>query len=154
MISAHFACLLNSAQDCYDLLEQIYLLNWVGPLLLCPGEVERVPDGVPGVYLLHAFAPAVGGYPVFYAGRSQNLRQRLLQHLDNTRAKLSIRVARMASRPYFSAAPVPDEIAQAQIESALIRILEPVYNAQIPTAEPVIVNLPPLYAFPPGGRSA
>jgi hypothetical protein len=136
------------------LLQQIYLLRWVGPLLLCQTEIMRVPAGIPGVYLLHSFAPVVGGYPVFYAGRSHDLRQRLLQHLDNSRAKLSIRVTRMVSRAYFSAAPVPDEAAQAQIESALVRILEPACNSQVPSAEPVLVNLPPLHAFPPGGRSA
>lgn len=132
------------------MLQQIHLLHWVGPLALCQTKIERVPAGTPGVYLLHSFAPAVGGYPVFYAGRTGDLRQRLGQHLDNGRAKLSIRIARTIRRPYFSAAPVLDEQIQAQIESALIRILEPVCNGQVPTAEPVLVNLPPLHALSPG----
>jgi excinuclease UvrABC nuclease subunit len=137
------------------LLQQIYhLLHWVGPLLLCRDEIARIPAAIPGVYLLHSFAPAVGGYPVFYAGRSHDLRQRLAQHLDNSRAKLSIRVARMVRQPYFSAAPVPDEHIQAQIESALIRILEPACNGQVPAAVPVLVNLPPLRVPSLGGSSA
>ena len=88
------------------MLQQILPLPWVGPLLLCQPEVMGIPRGIPGVYLLHSFAPAVGGYPVFYVGRSHDLRQRLLQHLDDSRAKLSIRVTRKAGRAYFSAAPV------------------------------------------------
>lgn len=136
------------------LLQQTHLIHWVGPLLLSAGEIARIPANIPGVYLLHSFAPAVGGYPVFYAGRSQDLRQRLTQHLDNSRAKLSIRVARMVRQAKFSAAPVPDEEIQAQIESALIRILEPACNAQVPTAAPVLVNLPPLHVLSLGGSSA
>jgi hypothetical protein len=120
-------------------------------LALCQTEIDRVPAGAPGVYLLHSFAPAVGGYPVFYAGRTGDLRQRLGQHLDNARPKLSIRIARSIRRPYFSAALVPDKEIQAQIESALIRILEPVCNGQVPEAELVLVNLPPLHALSPGG---
>lgn len=142
------------AADCADLLQQIYILSWVGPLLLCQTEIRRVPTGSSGVYLLHAFAPAIGGYPVFYAGRSDDLRRRLLEHLDNARAKRSIRIARTSSRAYFSAAPVPDERTQARIEAALIRILEPACNDQVPTAEPVLVNLPPLHGLSLGGSPA
>ncbi len=132
------------------MLQQIYLLKWIGPLLLCETEIRRVPAGTPGVYLLHSFAPLVGGYPVFYAGRTGDIRRRLDQHLDNGRAKLSIRIARTTRRAYFSAAPVPGEEIQSQIESALIRILEPACNGQIPAVDPVLVNLPPLYALSPG----
>lgn len=91
---------------------------------------------------------------MFYAGRSFDLQQRLLQHMDNVRAKLSIRLARLSRQAYFSAAPVPDQDAQAQIESALIRILEPACNGQIPTADAVLVNLPPLHVLSPGGSFA
>lgn len=119
-------------------------LAWVGPLLLAPIEMRRVPDGVPGVYLLHAFASYLGGYVTFYAGRSRNLRRRLLQHADERNAKPSISAARACDRTYWSAAPVLDMDRLAGIEAGLIRALRPICNQQVPAVVPVIVNLPPL----------
>jgi hypothetical protein len=129
-----------------DLLAQIcpFALEWVGPLLLCPGEVRRVPPEVPGVYLLHAFAPRFGGYTVFYVGRALDLRRRLLEHLGDRTAKPSVRAARELYQTYWSAAPVIDNTFLPGIESGLIRALRPICNAQLPTAAPLVVNLPPL----------
>jgi hypothetical protein len=132
------------------LLEQsMIVLDWVGPLCLCPTEVLRVPEGIPGVYLLQAFAPGFGGYPVFYAGRSDDLRRRLCEHLDDARAKPSVRAVRHAAAGYFSAAPVLQRAFLPRIEAGLIRALRPPCNDQIPTAAPLLVNLPPLKACVP-----
>jgi len=128
-----------------DLLQQTSIrLSWVGPLLLNPAEVARIPCGIPGVYLLHAFAPELGGYPVWYAGRSRDLRRRLSEHLGDRTAKIAVRAARELDRAYWSAAPVMDPSLLAPVEAALINALRPICNDQIPPAEPVLVNLPPL----------
>lgn len=120
------------------------ILDWVGPLLLCRGEVCRVPPRIPGVYLLHAYAPSLGGYAVFYAGRSYDLRRRLLEHLAERSDKASLRAAREVDTPYWSAAPVLDTRLIASVEAGLIRALRPICNEQIPSALPVPANLPPL----------
>src|SRR5438445_11938984 len=129
-----------------ELLEQAkpYLLDWVGPLILCPSEVRRVPAGIPGIYLLHAFAPSRGGYAVFYVGRASDLRRRLFEHLGGRTAKPSVRAARELDPARWSAAPVLDPALLARVEAGLIVALRPVCNAQVPGAEPVLVNLPPL----------
>ena len=129
-----------------DLLQQVnpILLDWVGPLLLYPTELRRIPVGIPGVYLLHAVAPAQGGYATFYVGKSIDLRQRLLRHLGQRSAKPSVRAARELDWAYWSAAPVLNTALLAPIEAGLIRALRPVCNNQVPRAEPTLVNLPPL----------
>jgi len=129
-----------------ELLEQVplFLLDWVGPLILCPSEVRRVPVGIPGVYMLHAFAPSRSGYAVFYVGKASDLRRRLLQHLGGRTTKASVRAARELDPACWSAAPVLDVELLARVEAGLVVALRPVCNAQVPRAEPVLVNLPPL----------
>jgi excinuclease UvrABC nuclease subunit len=118
-------------------------LDWVGPLLLCPREVRRIPVRISGVYLLHAFAERIGGYPVFYVGQSHDLRRRLSEHLNWRMAKPRITAMRAIEESYFSAAPVAvGELAG--IEAALIRVLRPPCNRQMPFCFPRFSNLPPL----------
>ena len=124
-------------------------LDWVGPLCLCASEVDRVPRGVAGVYLLHAFAAPLGSYPVFYVGRSCDLQRRLHQHLADAAAKPSVRLFRRFAPAYFSAAVVLQQALLDRIESGLIRGLRPPCNGQIPTAAPLLVSLPPLRAHVP-----
>lgn len=120
-------------------------MDWVGPLLLCSAELQRVPEGVPGVYLLHAFVSAAGAYPAVYAGRSRDLRRRLLTHGCARSAKPIIRAARDAEQLYWSAAPIISSELRAGSEAGLIQLLEPACNDQIPTVSPVLVNLPPMF---------
>lgn len=104
-----------------------------------------MPKGIPGVYLLHALAPRFGAYVTFYAGKSLDLRRRLTQHLGERSTKPLIRAARELDDSYWSAAPVLNASLLPLIESALVRLLSPVCNYQVPTAEPLVVNLPPLF---------
>lgn len=133
---------------CHSLILVCYskkvMLNWVGPLLLCSAELERIPDGIPGVYLLHVFAPRAGAYPAVYAGRSRDLRHRLLTHGCARSAKPIVRAVRNAEQLYWSAAPIASSELRAASEAALIRLLKPVCNDQIPTVAPAAVNLPPM----------
>lgn len=119
-------------------------IGWVGPLLLASGEVNRIPLGVPGVYLLHQFSAELGAYPVFYAGKSNDLRRRLTEHLSDVSSKVSIWWLRHEAQAYFSAAPVMDDTLRDCIEAGLILGLQPPCNDQCPTAEPIFVGLPPL----------
>ena len=143
--------LTSGVMSCYTL--SILLLtcsrksatvDWVGPLLLCEVELRRIPEAIPGVYLLHAFVPAAGGYPVVYAGQSRDLRRRLLRHAVGRTAKPIIRVLREAEQMYWSAAPIADAALRARYEAGLIRLLTPSCNDQIPAAAPAIANLPPI----------
>jgi hypothetical protein len=134
--------LLQHESICYSKNETP--LEWVGPLLLMSSEVRRIPDGIPGVYLLHALAKGLGGYATFYVGKSLDLRRRLSQHLGERTTKPLISAARELQDSYWSAAPVLDSAKLAAIEGGLIRALRPVCNWQTPSADPIAVNLPPL----------
>ncbi len=122
---------------------------WVGPMRFCRTEVDRVPASVPGVYLLHAYAPQFGGYPVFYVGKSTDLHRRLCEHLEGKRTKAVIARIRRSTAAYFSAAAVYQHVLLDPLESGLISLLRPPCNDQIPTARPLFVKLPPLMAFVP-----
>jgi excinuclease UvrABC nuclease subunit len=124
--------------------KRIVILHWVGPLLLNRVEIDRVPDGISGVYLLHHFDVVVGGYSIFYVGKAENIKRRLSQHSCLSSAKPRISSARRLSQTYFSAAPVPRTILQ-KVESSLIDALRPVCNDLIPRSEALIVSLPPLF---------
>lgn len=106
-------------------------------------EVCRIPPGIPGVYLLHAYAPAFGGYPVFYVGSSMNIRRRLNEHLV-AKARPDIRMITALESVYFSAAPVLPTDLIPGIEAALIEALRPICNYSIPVATLIFVNLPPM----------
>jgi len=123
-------------------------LDWVGPMCLSPGEVRKIPDLISGVYMLHSFVPAIGGYPVFYVGRTIDLRRRLLEHAGLS-TKSSVLLFRSSAAAYFSAAAVLQSELLPRIEAGLIRALLPPCNDQIPAAEPVLVDLPPLRATIP-----
>ena len=111
--------------------------------MLSQAEVDRIPAAVAGVYLLHQFAPMIGAYPVFYAGKTCDLHRRLLEHLSDAKAKLSIWALRTGTQAYFSAATVPIELVD-HVEAGLIRGLAPPCNDAVPAAPPVFINLPPL----------
>jgi len=89
----------------------------------------------------------VGGYPVFYAGRSANLKRRLGEHLDSSRCQPCIRSMRTNERTYFSAAVLELNLA-IHAEAGLVRLLRPVCNRQIPKAAPILVTLPRLSVTP------
>lgn len=112
-------------------------------MLLCNEEVSRIPYGIGGVYMLHSFSCAYGGYPVFYAGRTNNIRRRLWEHITHPRAKTSIRCIQDIDTTYFSAAPVGPFLSY-RVESFLIRLLDPICNDQVPAAPPLFSNLPPM----------
>lgn len=119
-------------------------LDWVGPMLLCSEELDRVPSGIPGVYLLHAFRSGRGLYEVFYAGKSGDLRSRLAQHLAAACTSPDVRWLREALTLYFSAAPVRAAAERAALEAGLIQLLRPPYNRQVPRGSAARPNLPPL----------
>ncbi len=78
-----------------DLSQQILLpLKWMGALVFREHEVDRLPQAVSGVYLLHGVSMEYGGYPVFSAGKSREIRSRLRQHLSSSQAKGIITAAR------------------------------------------------------------
>ena len=118
--------------------------RWIGPRLLSTPEVARISDEAGGVYLLQVFAEELGGYPAFYAGRSEQLKRRLGEHMNTRRCKGCIGAIRASERTYFSAAILPQHLA-AGVEASLVRLLRPVCNDQVPRAAPVLVTLPPLF---------
>ena len=121
------------------------ILDWVGPLLLCEEEVRRVPADLSGVYLLHVFHPGDGYYQPIYVGKSCDVQTRLSQHLSS-RSSSSPEIVALRSyfRLYFSAAPVFDSKERDGAESALIQVLRPRCNRQVPRVVAVYPNLPPM----------
>lgn len=118
-------------------------LDWVGPLLFCSEEVNRIPSAISGVYILHAFYGSSGWYLPLYVGKASHLHRRLEQHLNSTTAP-EIRILRGQLRLFFSAAPVVHGVSLDSVEAGLVALLRPPFNRQVPKALPVWTNLPPM----------
>jgi excinuclease UvrABC nuclease subunit len=118
-------------------------LDWVGPLLFCAEEINRVPPDIAGVYIVHTFHAGRGWYLPIYVGKAQHLHRRLEQHLTSTTAP-EIRTLRAQLRLFFSAAPVTHGVNLDSIEAGLIALLRPPFNRQVPKALPTWSTLPPM----------
>jgi hypothetical protein len=106
-------------------------------------EINRIPVGISGVYVLQAFDAGSGQYAPLYAGKAADLRQRLRQHAETRSTAADMLIVRLRRQIYFSAAPVRDALERDAVESALIRLLRPPCNRQVPRSIPLFPNLPP-----------
>ena len=120
-------------------------LFWVGPRWLTTSVVHALPEHVTGVYALMAFSPYVAGYTIYYVGESQDVRRRLGDHMRSP--KFILRTLHAQLRTYFAYAPVPTTILRSAAETALIRMLAPVGNDEVPWALEIEVNPPPTDFF-------
>lgn len=118
-------------------------LDWVGPLLFCGEEVDRIPPRISGVYILHALHSGRGWYAPLYIGKASHLHRRLEQHLNSTTAP-EIRILRGQLRLFFSAAPVIHGVNLDSVEAGLVSLLRPPFNRQVPKALPLWASLPPM----------
>lgn len=117
--------------------------DWVGPLLLDATEIDRVPGGIPGVYLLQRFDNRQGRYEVFYVGTSLDLRSRLSSHLRGRHPNPAIAEAVRSGNVYFSATPVLNTRLRTTLERSLIRRLRPHANRLLAESPDLHCHLPP-----------
>jgi hypothetical protein len=93
--------------------------------------------------VLGVFNPGTGDFPAVYVGKSSDLRRRLCEHSDRSSTSTDIAAVRVRTPTYFSAAPVSRPELRSAIESALIGLLRPPCNRQVPAHPRVFPNLPP-----------
>jgi hypothetical protein len=148
--SLDFGCWREHCSDqkqlAHGLLQQMSLglhrLDWVGPLLLVEAEIGRIPDSIPGVYMLMAFVPASGKYGSLNCGQASDLRARLIQHSLSGSTARDFIVLRRQITTYFTAAPVLRRPVRLAVEAGLIALLRPPLNRQVPRCSPVFPSLP------------
>ncbi len=128
-------------------LDKFILLSWSGPHIFCANDVQALPENLPGVYVLAAFAPMLPVLVPFYVGQSQCLRRRLTEHLVGTRTFAKYLRRRLST--YFAVAAVSDPQPRTAAEASLIRTLSPAGNEVIPIAGSTYVNPPPLSLLDP-----
>ena len=119
-------------------------MEWLGPSALCHPEICRVPVGVLGVYAIQLFDQKAGAYPVLYIGQSRDLQRRLREHCDGTPGAPIVTVGRSMGPTYFSILRLDHETMLSPAESALVRLLRPPGNKQVPGARPLFVPVPPI----------
>ncbi len=127
-------------------LSKSWYLEWVGPLVLSCEEVRRVPASIPGVYVLHGYDEDQGAYRPLYVGKATDVRRRMAQHMRSRGGSVPPEVAllRRVVQLHFSAAPVLEAPALARLEAGLVLMLRPPFNRQVPAAQPLYPNLPPM----------
>lgn len=124
------------ATTCYSKL----VLTWTAQSVFCIEDVEAIPGGMGGVYVLTAFTIQTPTLVPFYVGQSRCLRRRLTEHLLGQRT--FARHLRRRLSTYFSLAVVTDPTLRTAAEASLIRRIKPAGNEVVPGAPPVLVNLP------------
>ena len=108
-------------------------MAWLGPVLLAAHDIEQVPFGVPGVYLLQHRSETAWAFRAFYVGQSHDLRRRLAEH--GRCAVGGVGFFKRCRPAYFSAAVVSPHLLD-DMERSLIHLLRPPANeaAPLPTA--------------------
>jgi predicted GIY-YIG superfamily endonuclease len=109
-------------------------VEWVGPLLLTPVEIDRVPRGIPGIYLLLLYLADSEAFWPIYCGQSSDLRARLRQHDGHRSSLIDLPAVRRNKSTYLAAAPVFQRGTRLAMEAGLIQLLRPSLNRQIPPA--------------------
>lgn len=127
-----------------------YRLDWSDIQPATEETIKMIVPNVPGVYLLLYHIKQNGYYP-FYAGETETLRARLLQHLSDSEPNKCIKKAMKDWAVYFVYAMVDDTRLLKGIERYLIETYDLIgdndperCNTQLPTDDPIEVNLPDL----------
>lgn len=111
--------------------------------MVCPGEVARVPPGIPGVYALMASTSASPTMVTFYVGGSADFRRRLNEHLRSRSPVVGVLPCALSS--YVALADVGASALRLEVERALILREHPAGNERMPPVQPSVqVNGPPI----------
>lgn len=115
-------------------------IKWLGPRPIKNLSVAGNVLPEPGVYLL--FYNFNDNLKVFYAGTAKNLQSRLLGYAKEKGEDQCIKTKIKSYNCSFFVAQVHNEFEREGVESYLIRLFEPECNDIIPSAAPIMVNIP------------
>ncbi len=115
-------------------------LGWTKLASLDKGSIEKLPDNLPGVYRL-SYKADDGNYYVFYVGKAEDLKVRLLQHLSSEK-NVCIKNYLDTKSCFFRYAKITESYIRDAAERQMYKHFEPTCNDKEPEGrDDVKVNL-------------
>jgi excinuclease UvrABC nuclease subunit len=119
-----------------------WTLYWTKLIQLTSENLDDIPENIPGVYRLSYKHPTDGNYYVFYVGKSENIKRRLLEHIAPEEVNEGIKLFVNSKICYFKYAQVSEDYIRSAAERQMYKHYEPTYNRVEPEGrEDVEVNL-------------
>jgi len=118
-----------------------WTLTWTKLLKLDETLIGQIPDNLPGVYRL-SYKDPDGNYYVFYVGKSDDIKRRLMEHISDSEQNACIRGYLTSTECYFRYAKVMRQEVRDSGERQMYRHYKPTCNEKEPEGKDDIqVNL-------------
>lgn len=118
-----------------------WTLTWTKLIPLDGKGVNAIDDSLSGVYRL-SYKADDGNYYVFYVGKAEKIKQRLLEHMASSETNVCIKNRIDKSDCYFRYAIVVNEKVRAAAEKQMFKQYEPSCNEKEPEGpDDISVNL-------------
>ncbi|MDP2934378.1 MAG: hypothetical protein Q8N59_01235 [bacterium] len=115
-------------------------LIWTKLEIMNEVGVKQLPDNLPGVYRL-SYEAEDGNRYVFYVGRTQGIKEWLLQHLSSEE-NICIKNYLSTKKCFFRYAKVTEIYIQEAAEKQMYKRYEPICNIKEPESrDDIKVNL-------------
>lgn len=108
-----------------------WILTWTKLTSLDEKSVETLPNDLAGVYRL-SYKADDGSYYVFYVGKAENIKVRLLQHLSSSEDNVCIKNYLDTKNCFFRYAKITKSYIRDAIERQMYKHFEPVCNDKEP----------------------
>lgn len=119
-----------------------WTLTWTRLTGLSKSSVEALANNLPGVYRLSYKKAEDGNYYIFYIGQSEDIKQRLLEHLSLGEENVCIRNYIASKDCFFRYAKITQSYIRDAAERQVYKQYEPSCNEKEPKGrDDVKVNL-------------
>jgi len=118
-----------------------WTLTWTKLTSLTENLVKPIPDALPGVYRL-SYQAEDGNYYVFYVGKAEDIKKRLLEHLSSTENNVCVRNYLATKNCFFRYAKITKSYIRDATERQMYKQYEPSCNEKEPEGrDDIKVNL-------------
>lgn len=109
-------------------------LKWNSLASLQKGEIDKLADGISGIYRLSYRHPDGNAY-VNFVSKCDDLKEALLKHISNEETNTCIRGFLQSSTCYFKFAQIQDPKEKEIAYGLLYKVYQPTCNIDKPVAD-------------------
>ncbi|MBU1260062.1 MAG: GIY-YIG nuclease family protein [Planctomycetes bacterium] len=118
-----------------------WTLTWTKLTELSGSSVKKLADNLQGVYRF-SYKAENGNYYVFYVGKAEDIKKRLLEHLSSSEQNVGIKDYLATKECFFRYANITKDYIRNATERQMYRQYEPSCNGKEPEGrDDVKVNL-------------
>ena len=120
---------------------ETWTLTWTQLAELSDNSVEKLADDLAGVYRF-SYKADDGNYYVFYIGKAEDIKKRLLEHLSSSEQNVCIKNYLATKKCFFRYAKITKDYIRDTAEKQMYKQYEPSCNDKEPEGrDDVKVNL-------------